>query len=270
MEPVLRSQTASLQNMENQIELLARMVIEKPPSNASSNTVTLRNIEEQVMTFPMSMDDDDETAQESEEFASQGFQEPLSNTREVEESKKHEYLPENKNESEEGEPEKAKREFNGKSRGSHRRATRNGDRGSMEVNYREFFQVFAFEKVPSGSRNDEQEAKTDKSVAKTSKKEAIGKAAAPTADGKATYHHREKRDFPLKETLIQSYLLLKNRSGKERLANNEFLKCNFIYLEMSKTWIKLLKILPRQMLSYNQFFQDMSHLYRVAHFIKSL
>ncbi|KAI5672246.1 hypothetical protein M9H77_12610 [Catharanthus roseus] len=44
-------------NMENHIELLARMIIEIPLSNAPSNTVTLRDVEEQVITFPMFMDD---------------------------------------------------------------------------------------------------------------------------------------------------------------------------------------------------------------------
>ncbi|KAI5658373.1 hypothetical protein M9H77_27166 [Catharanthus roseus] len=41
--------------------------------------------EEQAITFPMFINDDDETAQESEESTSQGFQEPLPNLSEVEE-----------------------------------------------------------------------------------------------------------------------------------------------------------------------------------------
>ncbi|KAI5667848.1 hypothetical protein M9H77_17701 [Catharanthus roseus] len=50
--------------MENQIELLARMFVEKSLNNAPSNTVTLQDVEEQ----------------EPKESTPQGFQEPLSNT----------------------------------------------------------------------------------------------------------------------------------------------------------------------------------------------
>ncbi|KAI5650042.1 hypothetical protein M9H77_36047 [Catharanthus roseus] len=106
MEAVMRSQTASLHNIENQIEQLARMIIEKPPSNAPSNMTTLRDVEEQVLTFPMFMDDKDGTAYELEESTPQRFQEPLLNTSVVEESKKIEFLTENKNEYEKGELEK--------------------------------------------------------------------------------------------------------------------------------------------------------------------
>ncbi|KAI5658106.1 hypothetical protein M9H77_26899 [Catharanthus roseus] len=40
--------------------------------------------------------------------------------------------------------------------------------------------------------------KTDENGAKTTKMKAVGKAAAHTTDGRATYHRREKRDFPLR------------------------------------------------------------------------
>ncbi|KAI5664398.1 hypothetical protein M9H77_23721 [Catharanthus roseus] len=101
-----RSQTASFHNMEIQIELLAKMIIEKLPGNAPNNTITLHDVEEQVMKFPMFMDDENETAQEQEESTPQRFQEPLPNTSVLKESTKDEYLPENKSEFEEGEPEK--------------------------------------------------------------------------------------------------------------------------------------------------------------------
>ncbi|KAI5676994.1 hypothetical protein M9H77_07944 [Catharanthus roseus] len=104
--------------MENQIELSARMIVEKLPSNAPSNTITLWDVEEQVMTFPMFMDDEDETAQEQEEstFPNKGEAQqeimemrhddlPLITTV-MEKSKKVECLPENKNEYEEDELEK--------------------------------------------------------------------------------------------------------------------------------------------------------------------
>ncbi|KAI5664513.1 hypothetical protein M9H77_23836 [Catharanthus roseus] len=68
MEVVLRSQTASFQNMENHIKLIAKRIIEEPLSHIPSNMIILRDVEEQVMTFPMIMDDDDETAQEPEEL----------------------------------------------------------------------------------------------------------------------------------------------------------------------------------------------------------
>ncbi|KAI5680810.1 hypothetical protein M9H77_02037 [Catharanthus roseus] len=71
--------------MENQIELVAKMIVERPLSNIPSNTVTLWGVEEQVMTFPMFMDDKDETAQELEESTSLRSQEPLLITTVVEE-----------------------------------------------------------------------------------------------------------------------------------------------------------------------------------------
>ncbi|KAI5652875.1 hypothetical protein M9H77_30062 [Catharanthus roseus] len=58
------------------------------------------------MMFPMFMDDEDETAPVQEESTSQRFQEPLPNTSVVEKSTKDECLLENKNEFEEGKPEK--------------------------------------------------------------------------------------------------------------------------------------------------------------------
>ncbi|KAI5667852.1 hypothetical protein M9H77_17705 [Catharanthus roseus] len=63
------------------------------------------------MTFPMFMDDEDETTQESKESTSPRFQEPLPSTSIVEESKKDECLPENRNEFEESEPEKENKNF---------------------------------------------------------------------------------------------------------------------------------------------------------------
>ncbi|KAI5650272.1 hypothetical protein M9H77_36277 [Catharanthus roseus] len=81
---------------------------------SATNTATLQDVEEQVMTFSIFMDDDDETAQELEECTSQRFQEPLPNTSVVEESKKVKCLPENKNVYEEGELEKKKQELRGK------------------------------------------------------------------------------------------------------------------------------------------------------------
>ncbi|KAI5676235.1 hypothetical protein M9H77_07185 [Catharanthus roseus] len=72
MEAVIRSQTASFQNMENYIELIAKGIVEELVSHITSNTVTLQDVEEQAMTFPMFMDDDGETTQESEEFTFPG------------------------------------------------------------------------------------------------------------------------------------------------------------------------------------------------------
>ncbi|KAI5657991.1 hypothetical protein M9H77_26784 [Catharanthus roseus] len=86
--------------MENQIELLSRMIIEKLLSNIPSNTITLRDVEGQVMMFPMFMDDEDETTQEAEESTFPRSQEPLLITTVVEKSKKVENLPENRNEHE--------------------------------------------------------------------------------------------------------------------------------------------------------------------------
>ncbi|KAI5681062.1 hypothetical protein M9H77_02289 [Catharanthus roseus] len=106
IEEIQRSQGASFQNMESQIKLLATMIAEKLLSNIPSNTVTLRDVKEQVITFQMFMDDEDETTQEPEVSTSPRFQETLLNTSVVEESKKVECLPENKNEYEEGELEK--------------------------------------------------------------------------------------------------------------------------------------------------------------------
>ncbi|KAI5676950.1 hypothetical protein M9H77_07900 [Catharanthus roseus] len=111
MDEVQRSQLASFQNMENQIELLAKIIVERPLSNIPSNMVTLHNVEEQVMKFPMFMDDEDETAQEPEESTFSRFQEPLPNTGVVEESKKGECLSGNKNEFEDGDPEKENENF---------------------------------------------------------------------------------------------------------------------------------------------------------------
>ncbi|KAI5668386.1 hypothetical protein M9H77_18239 [Catharanthus roseus] len=88
-----------------------------------SNTVTLQDVEEKVMTFPMFMDDEDETTQEPEESTPK-FQEPLPNTSVVEESKRDECLPENKSEFEEGEPEKENERLL-EIQESYRRATRN-------------------------------------------------------------------------------------------------------------------------------------------------
>ncbi|KAI5676797.1 hypothetical protein M9H77_07747 [Catharanthus roseus] len=68
IEAVLRSQTASFQNMENHIKVIAKRIVQEPLSHIPSNKVTLWDVEEQVMTFPMFMDDDDEIAQELEEF----------------------------------------------------------------------------------------------------------------------------------------------------------------------------------------------------------
>ncbi|KAI5681854.1 hypothetical protein M9H77_03082 [Catharanthus roseus] len=119
MEAVLRSQMASFQNMENHIELkpiLSQRIIEELLSHITRNTITLQDVEEQVMTFPMFMDDDDETAQEPEEFTFPeeedvqqeimemrqddllSFEEPPQITSEAEESKRDECLPENKKE----------------------------------------------------------------------------------------------------------------------------------------------------------------------------
>ncbi|KAI5667708.1 hypothetical protein M9H77_17561 [Catharanthus roseus] len=47
--------------------------------------------------------------------------------------------------------------------------------------------------VPSGSRNDEKQTKTNENGAKTMKMEVVGKAIALTADGRATYHRRISR-----------------------------------------------------------------------------
>ncbi|KAI5668475.1 hypothetical protein M9H77_18328 [Catharanthus roseus] len=105
MQAVQRSQTASLKNMECQIKLLSIMIIEKPLSNIPSNTVTLRDVEKHMMTFPIFMDDEDETAQKPESTYPRS-QEPLPITTVVEESKKIECLPENKNECEESELER--------------------------------------------------------------------------------------------------------------------------------------------------------------------
>ncbi|KAI5668568.1 hypothetical protein M9H77_18421 [Catharanthus roseus] len=106
MEAVLRSQTDSFHNMENHIELIEKRIVEEPLSHIPSNMVTLGDVEEQLITFPMFMDDNYEIAQELEEYTSQGFQELLPNTSEVEESKKDECTPENIIEFEEREPEK--------------------------------------------------------------------------------------------------------------------------------------------------------------------
>ncbi|KAI5664418.1 hypothetical protein M9H77_23741 [Catharanthus roseus] len=129
MEAVLRSQIASFQNMENHIELIAKRIVEEQLSHIPSNMITLRDVEEQVMTFPKFIDDDDEIAQESEEFTFSkkeegqqeiterrqddrlSFEEPPQITNEGKESKRDERLPENKNEFEEGEPEKENENF---------------------------------------------------------------------------------------------------------------------------------------------------------------
>ncbi|KAI5682032.1 hypothetical protein M9H77_03260 [Catharanthus roseus] len=64
MEAVLSSQMSSSQNMENHIELIAKRILEEPLSHIPSNTAPLQDVEEQLITFPMFMDDDDRTAQE--------------------------------------------------------------------------------------------------------------------------------------------------------------------------------------------------------------
>ncbi|KAI5671339.1 hypothetical protein M9H77_11703 [Catharanthus roseus] len=110
MEAVKRRETASFQNMESQIEQLARIIIEEPLSNILSNMVTLWDVKEQVIRFSMFMDDKDKIAQEPE-FPSPRFQEPLSSTSVVEESKKHECSLENKSEFGKGEPEKENKKF---------------------------------------------------------------------------------------------------------------------------------------------------------------
>ncbi|KAI5676127.1 hypothetical protein M9H77_07077 [Catharanthus roseus] len=84
MEAIQRSQTTFFQNMKNQIEVVARIFVEKQLSNIPINTITLWDVEEQLMTFPIFMDDEDETAQELEESTSPRFQEPLLNTSVVE------------------------------------------------------------------------------------------------------------------------------------------------------------------------------------------
>ncbi|KAI5667259.1 hypothetical protein M9H77_17112 [Catharanthus roseus] len=99
MEAVQRGQAASLYNMENQIELLTKMIFERPLSNIPMGT------------FPMFMDDENNTAQEPKESTSQGFQELVPNASEVEESKKNECLPEDKDELEKGELEKENEKF---------------------------------------------------------------------------------------------------------------------------------------------------------------
>ncbi|KAI5663564.1 hypothetical protein M9H77_22887 [Catharanthus roseus] len=111
MEAIQKSHAASLHNIEKQIELLPKIIVEEPFSNIPSNTVTLWDEDEQEITFPMFMDDKDDTAQELKESTSQGFKEPLLNASKVEESKKDECLPENKDGFEESEPQKENEKF---------------------------------------------------------------------------------------------------------------------------------------------------------------
>ncbi|KAI5681901.1 hypothetical protein M9H77_03129 [Catharanthus roseus] len=100
---------ASFQNMESHNKLIEKRIIHEPLSHIPSNTVTIRDVGEQVMTFPMFIDDDDKTAQEPEEVTfpekeagrSSIFEEPPQITRKLEENKRDECLPENKNEFEE-------------------------------------------------------------------------------------------------------------------------------------------------------------------------
>ncbi|KAI5649971.1 hypothetical protein M9H77_35976 [Catharanthus roseus] len=79
--------------MESQIKLLTRLIVEEPLSNIPSNTITMQDVKEQMMMFPIGV-------------ISPRSQEPLLITTVVEKSKKVECLSENKNEYEEDELEK--------------------------------------------------------------------------------------------------------------------------------------------------------------------
>ncbi|KAI5681766.1 hypothetical protein M9H77_02994 [Catharanthus roseus] len=113
------------------IELIANRIVEEPLSQITSNTVTLQDVKEQVMTFPIFMDDDDddENAQEPEVFTLPeeeevlqeimerrhdnfpSFEGPPQFTGEAKERERNECLSENKNEFEEDELEKENEKF---------------------------------------------------------------------------------------------------------------------------------------------------------------
>ncbi|KAI5650270.1 hypothetical protein M9H77_36275 [Catharanthus roseus] len=81
---------------ENKAKTMKREAIGKSVTPTARGRLTyhyLRDVEEQEMTFPIFMDDEDDTALEPEESTFQQFQEPLPNASEVEESKKDECLP---------------------------------------------------------------------------------------------------------------------------------------------------------------------------------
>ncbi|KAI5653974.1 hypothetical protein M9H77_31161 [Catharanthus roseus] len=190
------------------------MIVDKSSSNAPSNTVTLWEAEEQVMTFPMFMDDEDETAQEPEKCTSPRFQEPLPNTI--------------KNEFEEGEPEKENKNFV-KWHESHREGRQETEIDSIEKSEEESWkqpkeneverrrlmkfkgnfenakrnEALCFENarmsysstsnphiednVPSGRESDEKKQKWDENGAKITKTETSTEIQQTTARGFGMY-----------------------------------------------------------------------------------
>ncbi|KAI5650432.1 hypothetical protein M9H77_36437 [Catharanthus roseus] len=185
MEAISRSQIVSFHNMENQIKLLARMIVEKPPSNALSNTVTLRDVEEQGIRFPMFMDDEDESTQEPEESTSPRFQEPLPNTSVVEE-KSWKQLKENDEE----------RRHLMKSQGNFENVKR--EQSLCYEKARMIFSstltlinlLFSFKDLKL-YLPEVKTMKGNKNRAKTTKTEPSAKIQQPTARGRLTYRHRD-------------------------------------------------------------------------------
>ncbi|KAI5650404.1 hypothetical protein M9H77_36409 [Catharanthus roseus] len=161
--------------MENQIEPLARMIVERPLSNIPSNTVTLRDIEEQVMTFLMFMDDEDETVQELEECTPQEFQEPLPNASEENNEERRRLV-----------------EFKGNFNNTKRKRLLYC--GKVEIIFSSIFALinlmFSFKELKlyplevETLKRKQKRSENDENRRHRQKK-------APTADGRVTYHQRQ-------------------------------------------------------------------------------